>query len=392
VFEVLRKSIESVRSVVAVLDPAALDGEQAKELVAQAVELEHLVGAVKCLAAGRLAETGAWANDGPFRDAGAWLASVAGTTIGRAKATIETAQRLKTLPETAAALRAGSLSEVQADAIAVAATADPKAERALLQAAETEGVRGLKHACARVEAAASTDQAERYEKAREGRYLRHRAVSDVEGLLELRGPIDLTARVLAALEPHEREQFEAARSADRREPAEALAFDAMVQMADESATVAGESSGRRAPATIVVRVDRSAFTRGHTAPGEVCEIAGVGPVPVVVAEKLADDAILKALITDGTDVRSVSHLGRTIPARLRTAIEELQPECAIAGCHVDRHLEIDHNTPVSEGGVTALWNLNRVCRHHHDLKHAQDLRIVGEGANKTLVAGGRAPP
>jgi hypothetical protein len=274
----------------------------------------------------------------------------------------------------------------------VAATADPKAERSLLRSAESEGVRGLKNACSRVEAAASTDQADRYEKAQAERYLRHRAVSDLEGLLELRGPVDLTARVMAALEPIEAEQFEAARDGDRREPAEARAFDAMVQMADESATVAHESSGRRAPATIVVRVDRSAFVRSRTEPGDVCEIVGVGPIPVVVAEKLADDAILKALITDGTDVRSVSHLGRTIPARLRTAIEELQPECVIAGCHVDRHLEIDHNTPVSEGGVTALWNLNRVCHHHHDLKHAKDLRIVGEGTNKTLVPGGRAPP
>ena len=105
-------------------------------------------------------------TDGPFRDAGAWMAHVAGTTVGRAKATIETAQRLTALPATSAALRAGSLSEVQVDAIAAAATADPRAERALLQSAATDGVRGLKNACARVEAAASTDQAERYEKAR----------------------------------------------------------------------------------------------------------------------------------------------------------------------------------------------------------------------------------
>jgi hypothetical protein len=392
VFEVLRESIESLRSVVADLDPGTLDGEQAKELVERAAELERLAGALKTFAAGRLAETGAWANDGPFRDAGAWMAHVAGTTIGRAKATIETARRLQSLPATAAALRSGALSEVQVDAIAVAATADPRAEGSLLRSAEAEGVRGLKRACGRVEAAASTDQAERYERAHAERRLRHRAISDVEGLLEMRGPIDLTAAVMAALEPIERQRFEAAPETGAREPAEARAFDAMVQMADESAMVAGESSGRRAPATIVVRVDHSAFTRGRTEPGEVCEIAGVGPIPVVAAEKLADDAILKALITDGTDVRSVSHLGRTIPARLRTALEELQPECVIVSCHVDRHLEIDHNTPVSEGGVTALWNLNRVCHHHHDLKHARDLRIVGEGTTKTLVAGGRAPP
>ncbi len=128
-FEVVRESVESLRSLVAVLEPAALNGEQAKQLVVDSAELERLAGAVRTLAAGRVAETGAWANDGPFRDAGAWMASVAGTTVGRAKATIETAGRLSTLPETAAAFRAGSLSEVQVDAITTAAVADPAPRR-----------------------------------------------------------------------------------------------------------------------------------------------------------------------------------------------------------------------------------------------------------------------
>jgi hypothetical protein len=63
----------------------------------------------------------------------------------------------------------------------------------------------------------------------------------------------------------------------------------------------------------VVRVDHKAFRRGHTEPGEVCEVAGVGPVPVAVARRLSCDAILKALIMDGNDVRSVAHFGRMIP-------------------------------------------------------------------------------
>lgn len=119
---------------------------------------------------------------------------------------------------------------------------------------------------------------------------------------------------------------------------------------------------------------------------------GVGPIPVSVARHLSQDVVLKALITDGTDVRVVSHLGRTIPAHVRTALEEFQPECVIAGCHVDRHLEIDHNEPVEAGGATAIWNLNRVCHHHHRVKSAGDLRIMGEGGDKVLVPGPRPPP
>ena len=141
-----------------------------------------------------------------------------------------------------------------------------------------------------------------------------------------------------------------------------------------------------------MRIDHAALIRGTTEPGETCEIAGIGPVPVAVARTLADDSILKVLVHDATDVRAVSHAGRTIPARLRTALEELFPECCIEGCHVDRHLEIDHNIPVSEGGPTALWNLTRPCRHHHDHKHAHNLRIVGEGTRRHFEPATRAPP
>ena len=391
VSQLLAESIGSVRRLVAGLDVDALDGDGAAQLVTQFSELERLASAGRTLAAGRVARSNAWVESG-HRDAGAWLASVAGTTVGKARATLETAERLGDLPATEAALRAGGLSEVQVDAVASAASADPSAERGLLARARTDGVKRLKTACAQVEAAASTDQDRRYEQARARRFLRHRALSDVESLIEMRGPIDQTARVMAALQPWEKEQFEQARRAERREFAEAMAFDAMVTLADDAAAGRFREAPSRPPATVVVRVDKSAFDRGETQPGELCEIAGVGPIPVSVAQELSADALLRSLITDGTAVLAVSNPGRTVPARLRVALEELQPECVIAGCHVDRHLEIDHNVPVTQGGRTELANLNRLCHHHHDLKTRKSLRLVGEGLQKRLVPAGRAPP
>ena len=391
-FEVLAESIESLRGVLATLDPLVLEGADAKRLVDEFVELERLAAAGRMLTVSRVAETGAWQADGSFRDVSAWLAAKTQSTVGRAKAAVETAGRLGELSETSAALRAGALSEVQTDVIAAAATADPDAEVALLECAARNGVKGLKDEAARVEAAASTDQAQRYARVRANRYLRHRRISDVEGLIEMRGPIDATASVMAALEPYEKDLFKQARASGRREEPEALAFDAVVELADESAAARLVASPSRAPATLVFRVDHSAFVRGHTVPGEVCEIAGIGPVPVFVAQKLAGDAIFKALIHDGTDVLAVSHLGRTIPARLRTAVRELFSECAIEGCHVNRHLEIDHNTPVSEQGPTAIWNLSLLCPFHHDQKHRYNQRVVGNGTNRRLVPASRPPP
>jgi hypothetical protein len=53
-------------------------------------------------------------------------------------------------------------------------------------------------------------------------------------------------------------------------------------------------------------------------------------------------------------------------------------------------LEIDHNVPISEGGPTALWNLRRLCAHHHEYKHARNLRLEGKGTRQRFVP--RGPP
>jgi 5-methylcytosine-specific restriction endonuclease McrA len=237
-----------------------------------------------------------------------------------------------------------------------------------------------------VRAAACTDGAARNQAIHEARSLRHWRDVDGTGRIDMRGPADATARVMAALQPYERDLFRASRDAGRRERSDALAFDALVAL---TSSAGGERDGEPGRA-IVVRVDHAAFRRGHTEAGEICEVPGVGPIPVSVADRLSDDAILKALIVDGEDVRAVAHLGRTIPARLRTAVEEMFPECAVEGCHVNRHLEIDHNVPISEGGPTALWNLRRLCAHHHEYKHAHNLRLEGEGTRQRFVP--RGPP
>ena len=161
-------------------------------------------------------------------------------------------------------------------------------------------------------------------------------------------------------------------------------FDALAAMADASTgAVAAPSSSPHT--TLTVRVDHRAFMSGALEPDEVCEIVGVGPIPVSTAQRLADDAFLKALLTDGVDVLSIAHLGRTIPAHLRSALDELFPECTIEGCHVNAHLEIDHNSPIERGGLTELANLNKLCPYHHDEKHRRDLRLVGDGLHKRFV-------
>ena len=135
-----------------------------------------------------------------------------------------------------------------------------------------------------------------------------------------------------------------------------------------------------------LHVSDTAFRRGHTISGEICEIEGAGPVPVGTARRLSSDAIVKALVVHGTDVTRVVARGRSIPAALATAIRTEQPTCSIEGCEVDRHLELDHNIPWAVGGETSRENVDPLCTHHHGLKTRRDLRRLGPPGRQRLVS------
>jgi hypothetical protein len=181
--------------------------------------------------------------------------------------------------------------------------------------------------------------------------------------LDARLTPDAGAVVVAALEPYKERVFKVARKQGRREPYDAYAADALVAMAKDAR--AGGKRSRKAPGTLVrVLVDHNALRRGHTKNGEVCEIEGIGPIPVATARALAQDAISAALTTDGTDIYTVSHMGRHVTARQRTALEIRDPTCVVTGCDVRDHLEIDHITGYATSERTQLKDLARLCPHH----------------------------
>src|SRR5207244_10301320 len=98
------------------------------------------------------------------------------------------------------------------------------------------------------------------------------------------------------------------------------AADALVAMARDAG---GTGTGTKGPkVTVHVRVDHSALVRGYAEGDEVCDIPGIGPIPVAAARAMATDCILRVLLTDGNDIKAVAHAGRTLPATLRTAGDE----------------------------------------------------------------------
>lgn len=135
----------------------------------------------------------------------------------------------------------------------------------------------------------------------------------------------------------------------------------------------------------------------------MCDIAGLGPIPVtVVREVLADDPFVAAVLTEGTDVRSVTHFGRRATALMRTALEWTDQGCAVLGCPNQARLEIDHTEEWARTGHTRLDELDLLCRQHHQQKTHDGYRLEpGRGTRRFLPPAeqavvssgeGRSPP
>jgi hypothetical protein len=140
---VFAQVLDNLEQISEALVPGALDGGRAAQLFGDAARAERLCGAIKSRLALRVEESKVWRDDG-HRSAAHWVAETTGETVGAAARTLETARALEQLPDTDAAFRAGALSATQAAEITSAAGADPSAEAALLEAAGSTSVKGLR--------------------------------------------------------------------------------------------------------------------------------------------------------------------------------------------------------------------------------------------------------
>jgi hypothetical protein len=120
-----------------------------------------------------------------------------------------------------------------------------------------------------------------------------------------------------------------------------------------------------------LRVDATALDRGRAVDGEVCEIAGYGPIPVPAARQLITDSALAIVLTHGTQVLSVANFSRAPSAIQTSVLQWRDPVCSVEGCTRAARLEADHLQLWSKGGPTSLDNLEYKCAFHHDLKTTQ---------------------
>lgn len=354
------------------LDAGGLDGDEAMKLCAQFALVERLGAAGRLLTAERVRATDVWRRGGS-RTAADWVARQTGGDPGRAKDGLETAAGLASCAVVAGEFRAGRLSEAQAQVIVEAVAVRPDAEARLVEFAGSNSLRRLRLECQRVKNA-DESAADEYARVHAGRCLKTWVGRDGAACGSFRLTGDVGVELFAAIEERKSRHVKAARRDGRREPFEAYAADALVELVTEART--GVAQERSQPKRVVViHVSHEAIVRGALADGEHCEISGIGPVPLEVARRLAADSILRVLVTRGGQPMAVTPGLRTIPRSLRLLIEARDRTCVVPGCDVSFGLQIDHRKDFHLLGPTDLENCARLCKYHHDLKSYAGWRL-----------------
>ncbi|MEX2255206.1 MAG: HNH endonuclease signature motif containing protein [Acidimicrobiia bacterium] len=356
----LDRIADELRDTVAALDPATYAGRDAARLVEVAAEGEKLFAAAKVLLAKRAVDANSWRAKSHAATPEQWFANVSGISEHTARQALQTADRVADLPATEARLRDGTLSVAQATQVSLAASVAPESEPAMLRSAARDGMRELTRRQERVTTAA-TDLEAAQRRAHRTRSFRT-WTRGVETHGSFNGPTTEVAKLLDALTPLQRQVFDQARKEGRHEPQDAYRFDALVGLAT------GERSEHQQDPVGRVRVGITRLLDAEAAPGDdLCEIPGVGPVPVSVAREVLSHGLLELVLHDGQDPRTIVTKTRHVPEALRIAVEEKHPTCNVQGCDRTDHLERHHTLEFAEHQLTTYEILVRLCPDHHDL-------------------------
>lgn len=415
--EVLQGLIAGLQGLMAGFEPGDVPVSRSVEVFGQFVTLQHLAEAGRVLMIKRVAQSNAPKHAG--LSAAELAANESGLPVGRSRDDLELAERLGRCGGTDAALRRGELSAEQAGAIAGAASVNPGAEEELLERARRkESLRRLKEEAER-RRHEGEDAAERQRRAHRSRSARS-WTKDGVWHFHATGPLVAGGTIDQALGRLVREHYVGASTPpEQRESREAYAFDALADLVRAAmrgdlvvpadglgdAGVADGTSGastdgnvdavatrrtERPDRLMLIRVDLAALARGSVGVGELCEIAGLGPIPVEQARALMGECILKAVLTDGVAVANITSLRRTPTVAQDIALLWSQPHCAVEGCDRVVGMERDHQVPWSARRETRLDNLARACERHHDLKTLHGWDYV-EGVFPPVLVGPTDP-
>jgi hypothetical protein len=284
-----------------------------------------------------------------------------GESARTVRAKVETARRLESLPEVAAAAHAGKLSDEQLDSVVNLADEESDAEWA--ERAPNISPADLAR-LARRKRKPSVDEWRRRQDARSLRMWWHRET----GMLHVRAELP---DLLGA-------KFEATinRITDRMKPAkgqpwlrwEQRAADAAGELCDVWETA--EPPAAAAKPLLVVQVPKEG----------PADVAGI-PLPDALVESLRATAKVEPVLVDDDGVPvTVGKQTSVVSAKIARAVSLRDGHCRIPGCEHRRSLQIHHLRPRSWGGSDDPANLAAVCvagGHHQMLVPHGPWALVG---------------
>jgi hypothetical protein len=218
VADVLARVLRKVR-------PEAITVRHAGDLCDRAIVIEKAAASLKLLVAGRAAE-----GQGD-KTAAADLARKAGTSLTKARSTLDSSKHLADQPAVEDALRQGRLSEDQTTAITDAVDKNPAAAPKLLDEARLGSMRGLRDACGKAKADADADEEATHLRNHARRSLRTTTDTDASFLGFLRSTTAEGARFMACLAPFRERIFTHNHKHGIRDSFEAVEHDALMAMA-----------------------------------------------------------------------------------------------------------------------------------------------------------------
>jgi hypothetical protein len=382
---------EALRQAVAGLDPDDLTPQQAEQLYES---LDQIVrrAATGCTLLARRVEDGlTWRRKG-HRSAAEHLAAKTGTSLGAARRRLETSKHLRDLPDTRHRMATGDISLEQGEAIADAAKANPQAERTLLDKATRSTLNELREEAQRAKAAADRSAEETHQRLHQAR--RVSRFTDGEGArhLNICGPVDSVSAIEAELDRRLSALIRQRPAGKPLESRDAMAFDAAVEMARRSQRAdepsgSGHRGGQGRPEHLaLLRLDVEALWRGYVEGDELCEVTGLGPIPVAVARRLLGDAALKLILTKGQAVSHVTSLTRGPTQAMRYALLWTSPTCTAEGCS-RTILEHDHRWGAEYATTrhTRMDELDHLCHTHHDLHTHHGWALVHGTGKRAMV-------
>jgi Domain of unknown function (DUF222)/HNH endonuclease len=307
-----------------------------------------------------------------FRDDGAadmpsWLTARLSISFRTARAWVEAARALESLPAIATAYTEGKLSWDGVRAAAEVATPETDAELADL---------AVGHSAAQLQAMARRHRRVSTEEA-EDNHARRSLVwwwGDDHSFMRLSGrlPADqgailetALARVIDEIPPNPGGVYEDYRS---------RAADALVELASQRLDADFDADR----ATVVAHIDVAVLT-GEDGAAELESGAGLA---AETARRLVCDSRLQAALhaSDGTPL-GVGRASRTVPHWLARQVRHRDHACRFPGCTRTRFTQNHHiDFWVAHEGPTDLNNLVLLCWHHHRLVHEGGWRVRGDPA------------